>query len=314
MPAFSMLSFPHSSSLIRAELLLHPVEGTYDFAQVHHDGFFLLSSDASSILNPMAEVTDPKQFQDSLRPKVTFPLPIPPTNPYWQGPPTGDRDLDQVRFGWPREHGARRHAAVDLEAPVGTSVLAMADGVVLRVDRFYLETNVIEVLHPGVGIVRYGEIDPASCKFRPRTVVRQGDRLAAVGQRFERVKGRRVPQGHPMLHLELFSDLNRIALTSEPDQALSQLNARGGPYQRRDDLKDPTSFVHSASPYRPAPESQPTDARLQIPATPPAFEPLYASIFGNPQVHTGHYFLPMERLQLQALLRQAPLSTGAVPK
>ena len=87
------------------------------------------------------------------QPCIVFPLPRPATQPFWDG--------HQQSFGGPRDRGNRFHAAVDLEAAAGTPVLAMADGIVILASPvFYQNTGVIEIEHPGLGIIRYGEIDP----------------------------------------------------------------------------------------------------------------------------------------------------------
>jgi len=134
---------------------------------------------------------------------VTFPLPFYPTQTEWH-----HGKYDQKQFGARREvdgktHLYKRiHAGVDLEAPIGTPVLAMADGIVLRSGDFYLRTQVIEVLHPGVGIIRYGEVAPGSVIRADNSTVRQGQKLAAVGQRVE--NGRPNPRA-----MSAFGDLLR---------------------------------------------------------------------------------------------------------
>lgn len=58
-------------------------------------------------------------------------------------------------FGSSRAGGARKHAGVDLYAPVGTEILAIDDGVVLRGPYlFYAGTQAIEIRHPqGIGFL-----------------------------------------------------------------------------------------------------------------------------------------------------------------
>ena len=179
----------------------------------------------------------------SRNPKVTFPLPQYPKQTGWQH----GKVHDQRQFGGARDNGIRRHAGVDLEAPIGTSVLAMADGMVLRTADFYDQTWEVTVLHPGVGIIRYGEVDNHSIQsVRHRGIfVRQGQPIAKVGQRM--TKG--VPNPRAMLHLEWFTDAHLSAMldTDQPN-ALSQ-----GPkgtlahptFRRRGDLKDPTELLES---------------------------------------------------------------------
>lgn len=184
----------------------------------------------------------------SRQPRVTFPLPRYPNNPYWHGPRSGDRTLDQTRFGWPRDGGARRHAAVDLEAPIGTLVLAMADGIVLRTHDFYSGTSEIAVLHPGIGIIRYGEVDSKS-RSRLRDVkafVRQGEPIAVVGQRVD--NGKLNPRA--MLHLEFFTDESRNTHLKAGEANSLTKGPKGAPehpsFERRNDMEDPTKLVESA--------------------------------------------------------------------
>ena len=56
---------------------------------------------------------------------------------------------------------------------------------VLRTEDFYDQTWEVTVLHPGVGIIRYGEVDRQSIQaVRHRGVfLRQGQAIATVGQR-----------------------------------------------------------------------------------------------------------------------------------
>lgn len=133
-------------------------------------------------------------------------------------------------FGAPRS-GGRHHAAVDLIAPHLTRIRAVADGVVVQAPYyFYTGTNALEVNHPGVGVVRYGEIDKKKVvKLKAGDHVRAGDVIAYVG---------RLDSGSSMLHFELYSGKGKGPLT-----------VRGNPpYQRRSDLVNPTSFMDKVLP------------------------------------------------------------------
>ncbi len=82
-----------------------------------------------------------------------FPFNVPAKEPY-AGPGGGIRV-----FGYSRDHGARLHAGCDLYAPVGTPIFAIAAGeIILAPYPFYLGTHALEVFHPGIGVVRYGEV------------------------------------------------------------------------------------------------------------------------------------------------------------
>lgn len=148
--------------------------------------------------------------------KLVFPLFQPPLDSYR----TGGR-----YFGAPRTH--RLHAACDLLNPHQARIRAVADGVVIQSPYdFYLGTNALEIHHPGVGVVRYGEIDPRrTVHLKAGDHVHGGDVIAYVG----RLNG----TGASMLHFELYSG-----------SASGQLTVLGNPpYQRRRDLVNPTSFI-----------------------------------------------------------------------
>lgn len=128
-------------------------------------------------------------------------------------------------FGANRAHG-RKHAGIDLIAPPGRAIHAIADGVVVRAPYyFYTGTNALEVHHPGVGTVRYGEIHMHQVvRLREGQHVQRGDLIAYVG---------RLDSGSSMLHFELYSGTGRGSLT-----------VRGNPpYQRRSDLVNPTQLM-----------------------------------------------------------------------
>lgn len=146
---------------------------------------------------------------------ATFPLRKRPAASYRQAPRS---------YGSPRDRGTRRHAGCDLYAPVGTDVLAVEDGIVLRGPYlFYDGVHAVEVQHP-CGIVRYGELSGAP-ELKAGAPVKAGQVIGWVG------KMKTVPQS--MLHFELYSGAGSGQLT---DRNLP-------PYLRRSDLLDPSDFL-----------------------------------------------------------------------
>jgi len=151
---------------------------------------------------------------------LLFPLKKKPAESY----KTGAR-----RFGSNRDKGTRKHAGIDLYAPVGTPVRAMADGVVIQSYVFYKGTHVLEVDH-GTFIARYGEIVKNSIHVRKHEKITRGQVIGEVGK----LDGMKIS----MLHLEMY------ATTEDPielGKGLSQKKAL--PFQRRADLIDPTSSI-----------------------------------------------------------------------
>ena len=130
-------------------------------------------------------------------------------------------------FGAPRT--GRLHAAVDLLNPYLAPIRAIADGVVIQpVYSFYQGTNALEVHHPGVGTVRYGEITSRRDKqivWKAGDKVEKGQTIAHVG----------ILDGNSasMLHFELYTGKGTGELTVFSKQ----------PYERRWDLENPTSFI-----------------------------------------------------------------------
>jgi murein DD-endopeptidase MepM/ murein hydrolase activator NlpD len=153
---------------------------------------------------------------EKAKPKLVYPL----FEPALASFRTGGR-----WFGAPRT--GRLHAACDLLNPYQAKIRAIADGVVLSTPYFfYLGTDALEVHHPGVGVVRYGEISPlALVDLKPGDHVRMGDVIAHVG----RLDG----SGYSMLHFELYSGKASGPLTV----------IESAPYERRSDLENPSSFV-----------------------------------------------------------------------
>jgi murein DD-endopeptidase MepM/ murein hydrolase activator NlpD len=143
---------------------------------------------------------------------------------------TADYHIDARRFGSNRASG-RKHAGIDLYAPAGTAVRAMAAGKVLRVYPFYCETYAIEIDH-GNFIARYGEVDKRKSNIYVRAgdQVQRGEQIGVVGH----LVGIQVPSN--MLHLEMYASTEDSALTIKGN----------APYQRRKDLIDPTLSIDAA--------------------------------------------------------------------
>lgn len=152
---------------------------------------------------------------------LLFPLSVSATADYHSG---------ARRFG-ARRSGGRRHAGIDLFAPQGTQIRAMAAGKVINVYEFYAQTWAIEIDH-GSFIARYGEVDghEDNLLVDPGDPVERGQQIAVVGK----LVGINVDSN--MLHLELYASTARSALTVKGNP----------PYQRRSDLIDPTKSIDMA--------------------------------------------------------------------
>ena len=151
-------------------------------------------------------------------------------------------------FGWRRGGGRRAHAGVDLYAPVGTPVRAVAAGVVRRAAPFYYRTDAVEVEHGGASsggpfVARYGEVAAAVAAGDP---VAAGDVVGTVGQMVLNDGRPFTIGGRPaaMLHFELYDGTSSGALTDRSSRSARHTNGR--PFLRRRDLVDPSGFVARA--------------------------------------------------------------------
>lgn len=138
-------------------------------------------------------------------------------------------------FGSNRSSGQRAHAGCDLYAPVGRTIHAVRDGVVMRDPYlFYAETDALEIDH-GDFVIRYGEIKQG-CALRKGDTVKMGQPIAQVGL----LIGIRVPSA--MLHLEMYKGSGSGPLSVARDA--SARRADGVPFMRRNDLIDPSAFLN----------------------------------------------------------------------
>lgn len=224
---------------------------------------------------------------------ITFPLAHNPRAGSWEAYPRGRYWLQSAPSGF--RHGrpadGRSHAAVDLYAPVGTIVMAVADGRVVDTKRVFqpdlrdetptnssgkVSTVAIAVEHPGLGIIRYCELDQnLALGVFWHAPVRRGQILGMVGFQGARFQGagqnRRLVPEPAMLHLEWYSDWRDNRIDPNFDHAqrphvLSQAVVRVGgrvvieantqydnfpqglPFERRHDLVDPTPMIRAATP------------------------------------------------------------------
>jgi len=143
--------------------------------------------------------------------------------------PSESYKIPPRNFGANRDNGARLHAGCDLYASVGSEILAMKDGVVIRdIYLFYLGTYALEVDH-GDFIARYGEILRAAPDVRKGKALKRGQVIAYVGK----LTGIE----NSMLHLEMYSGTaNGFSLSNDTK-----------PYKRRSDLLNPTPYLDKAT-------------------------------------------------------------------
>jgi murein DD-endopeptidase MepM/ murein hydrolase activator NlpD len=177
-------------------------------------------------MDPTPNVTQPAAPQPAVPPpsaapatpaQLYFPLKELPEESYKTGP----RAFASYRTP------TRIHAGVDLYHPMLSPIRAIADGTVVQPAYFFYDgTNALEVIHPGIGLVRYGEISPVKVvKFAAGEKVKAGQLIAYVGLL--------VSLKRSMIHFELYSNTAAGPLTVRSNL----------PFQRRKDLVNPTSLV-----------------------------------------------------------------------
>jgi murein DD-endopeptidase MepM/ murein hydrolase activator NlpD len=186
------------------------------------DGVVSVGSQTWSALLEAAAKTSAEHENVSATSQEFFPFPAIPTQSWEKSP---------LAFASLRAGGARLHAGCDLYFPQGTSIHAIADGVVTRGPyAFYCETFALEIDH-GPFLTRYGEIQ-SKTEVTAGASVRAGQKIAKVGH----LVGIQVPSD--MLHLELYDKSASGSLTVASGPASAMRN--NVPFMRRKDLIDPT--------------------------------------------------------------------------
>jgi murein DD-endopeptidase MepM/ murein hydrolase activator NlpD len=135
---------------------------------------------------------------------------------------------ESCKFGSLRDNGKRYHAGRDFKVDIGTPIKAIADGIVWNAYKeFYQGTGCVEIIHQGICIARYGEIE---------VLVKEGQKVKE-GDIIGRVKA--MTTGSHMLHFELYSDWNN---TKDPLTDKSESGYKRG-FARRKDLIDPLPIL-----------------------------------------------------------------------
>ena len=173
---------------------------------------------------------------------IIFPLLVKPENDinsffkeyYWAAP----QKSNMATFNSNRD-GGRKHAGRDLYTNPNETIVAICDGIVLQVDKFYKGTHQVSVKHKTKDgrefIIRYGELSPNSITVKEGDPVKQKQIIGKTGflknedgSAFIKRKGKILY----MLHFECFSDF------SKSDLKIHSLSNGKKPYNRRADLLD----------------------------------------------------------------------------
>ncbi|MBC8017610.1 MAG: M23 family metallopeptidase [Verrucomicrobia bacterium] len=108
----------------------------------------------------------------------------------------GENSQDYPYFGAPRDQGRRRHAGVDVypEGGTGSSVKALADGIIIKIAPFYTRANGevtygVLVDHADF-VANYAELNKPDSKMS--TSVKQGQTIGTIS-------------GTKQLHFELYT-------------------------------------------------------------------------------------------------------------
>ena len=134
----------------------------------------------------------------------------------------------QGQFGASRSNG-RAHAGIDLYAPNGTDVFAMASGRVRSIYLFYEDLLAFEVENDDGTLIRYTELDP---------LVKTGERVEQ-GQLIAQL--RKNSSGSCMLHLEIYATCSGQPTTQTDNRSNYLYVSHTSSFMRRSDLVDPSA-------------------------------------------------------------------------
>jgi len=137
--------------------------------------------------------------------------------------PARDYSTGGLRFGAKRSKGTRKHGGCDLIAPEGSKIYAVADGkITVYIKDFHHGTGAMVVEHDDF-TVRYCEIKGIAKGLKRGSEVTCGQVIATVGMMYT----------SSMLHFEMYKGTSSGSYT----------NRSNPPYQRRDDLINPATYL-----------------------------------------------------------------------
>ncbi|QZT38993.1 M23 family metallopeptidase [Halosquirtibacter xylanolyticus] len=159
--------------------------------------------------------------------------------------------------------GNRIHAACDLYGDPGDDVLAVADGKVISVTKYYNDTYQITIRHDfeikkGVKmIVRYGEVHKNNIKVKVPDKVTKGQKIAEIGLLIPKIEQ---PSGDArgMLHFEMYTGECKgdsvsgsagytemlYSESDDPTMTCKSKNNSNRRYNRRKDLINPLYYLN----------------------------------------------------------------------
>lgn len=172
---------------------------------------------------------------------------------FWPVPASYSYDLpragEQGSF-W-EDRGNSRHTGVDIYAPEGSPVIAVADGIVLQVTEFttpnllpyYNQTHSILIKHFDGAILHYAHL--GNVRVSPGEIVSAGDEIGALGAvlNFEcvdrtaprHIRNLKRAEHSSILHLEMYDRVPEFCLHTIGGNALNKITPDG--------LLDPTDYL-----------------------------------------------------------------------